>query len=181
MIAFGAIFALWLVLAAYWVHAVWAMPAIAGKWKWWREIALRLGFFALVLLLLRLAIYRHVLPQAPAYAFNTDRVCGLVGTLLCALGIALAILGRAWLGRSGGTLVTTGPYAWLRHPIYAGMLLAVLGSAIAQSALWLLPLMAYGPALICSARREERRLSERFPERYPAYMKRTGMLLPFVL
>jgi protein-S-isoprenylcysteine O-methyltransferase Ste14 len=61
------------------------------------------------------------------------------------------------------------------------MLLAMLGSAIGQSTLWLLPLIAYGPFFIRSARREEKLLSEQFPERYAAYEKRTKMLLPFVL
>jgi protein-S-isoprenylcysteine O-methyltransferase Ste14 len=78
-------------------------------------------------------------------------------------------------------LVTTGPYAYVRHPIYSGMLLAMLGSAIGQSVLWLLPLSMYGPQFIFSARREERLLLEQFPERYGAYMKHTKMLLPFVL
>jgi protein-S-isoprenylcysteine O-methyltransferase Ste14 len=177
----GPIFVLWLTLVVYWVRAGSARRGIGGRWMWWREIALRLGFFALVLLTLRVAIIAHALPEAPAYAFNTGGSSGLAGFVLCALGIGLAILGRAWLGRNGGALVTTGPYAWVRHPIYGGMLLAMLGSAIAQSVLWLLPLIVYGPTFISSARREEERLSEQFPERYRAYMKRTRMLLPFVL
>ena len=78
-------------------------------------------------------------------------------------------------------LITTGPYALVRHPLYGGLLLAILGSAIAQSSLWLLPLIVYGPSFIRGARREERLLIERYPDRYPAYMKRTKMLLPFVL
>jgi len=78
-------------------------------------------------------------------------------------------------------LVTTGPYALVRHPIYGGMLLAMLGSALAQSLLWLAPLLVYGPLFIRSARREERLLLERFPQRYPGYLKRTKMLVPFVL
>jgi len=78
-------------------------------------------------------------------------------------------------------LVTTGPYALVRHPIYSGLLLAILGSAIGQSVFWLLPLIVYGPQFILSARREEELLIEQFPERYPAYMERTKMLLPLVL
>jgi len=78
-------------------------------------------------------------------------------------------------------LVTTGPYALVRHPIYGGMLVAMLGSAIGQSVLWLLPLIVYAPSFIRSARREEKLLLEQFPERYRAYMQRTKMLLPFVL
>jgi protein-S-isoprenylcysteine O-methyltransferase Ste14 len=173
--------ALWLALVLYWVQARSARRSIGGRWTWWREIALRLAFFAFVLLALRLAISGRALPQAPAYAFNTSMLSGIIGLVICALGIGLAILGRAWLARNGDMLVTTGPYAWVRHPIYGGMLLAMLGSALAQSLLWLLPLLVYGPTFISSAHREERRLSEQFPERYRAYMKRTRMLLPFVL
>jgi protein-S-isoprenylcysteine O-methyltransferase Ste14 len=57
----------------------------------------------------------------------------------------------------------------------------MLGSAIGQSLFWLLPLLVYGPLFIRSARREEEFLTGQFPERYRAYMKRTKMLLPYVL
>jgi protein-S-isoprenylcysteine O-methyltransferase Ste14 len=185
------IFVLWLTLVAYWCLSTWrALRRIGGRWIWWREIAVRLGFFALVVLALQVALLADALPGAPLYALNTSLLMGLMGFVLCALGIGLAILGRAYLGPSWGTatstkespeLVTTGPYTLVRHPIYGGMLLAVLGSAVGQSLLWLLPLIAYGPQFIRSARREEELLIQRFPERYAAYMKRTRMLLPFVL
>lgn len=114
----------------------------------------------------------------------------LIGCVCCALGIALAIMARAYLRSPWGVrasaeepaeLITTGPYAFVRHPIYGGMLLAMLGSALAQTLLWLLPLIVYGPHFIRAARREEELLREEFPERYPGYMKRTKMLVPFVL
>jgi protein-S-isoprenylcysteine O-methyltransferase Ste14 len=57
----------------------------------------------------------------------------------------------------------------------------MLGSAIGQSLLWLLPLIVYGPHFIHSARQEEKLLLEQFPQHYRAYMKQTKMLLPFVL
>ena len=106
------------------------------------------------------------------------------------LGIGLAILARAYLDQNWGTdtadrqqaeLLTTGPYALVRHPLYGGLLFAMLGSAIGQSLLWLLPLIVYGPYFVRGARREEELLIEKFPDRYPAYMKRTKMLLPFVI
>jgi protein-S-isoprenylcysteine O-methyltransferase Ste14 len=188
----GLIFALWLTLVAYWVLASRARKAsFGGQWMWWREVAVRLGLFALVMLTLQVAAERHALPNAPACALSTSPLPGLVGCVLCLLGIGLAVLARAHLESSGVTagsdrrtvgLVTTGPYALVRHPLYSGLLLAVLGSAIGQSVLWLLPLIVYGPLFIVSARREENRLLEQFPESYPAYMKRTKkMLLPFVL
>jgi len=185
------IFALWFSLVAYWGRSAARIKRTTGRrWIWRREIAVRLGFFAFVLLALRVAVDTHALPNTPPYAFNTNRIAGLTGFVLCTLGVGLAILARARLDQNRDMslsrkenpgLVTTGPYALVRHPIFGGMLLAVLGSAIGQSIFWLLPLIAYGPHFILSARREEQHLIEQFPESYRAYMKRTRMLLPFVL
>ncbi len=190
MTIFGwLIFLLWLVLVAYWGLSARAVRRTGSRWIWWREIAVRLGFFALVVLALRLAVVHDVLPNAWLYALNTSTLQGLIGFMLVVLGTGLAILGRAYLGvnwampmsrKENPELVTTGPYAFVRHPIYGGMLLAMLGSAIGQSVFWLLPLIAYGPSFILSARREEEHLIEKFPERYRDYMKHTKMLLPFV-
>ena len=184
--------AVWLVLVAYWGLMGARVRRSTGRpWIWWREIAVRLGFFALVLLALEVvAAARRALPNMPLYAFNTSWLLGGIGFLLCAPGVALVIWSRSCLGRAGDVtvsrkqtpeLVTTGPYAFVRHPIYSGMLLAMLGSAIGQSIFWLFPLVVYGPGFILSARREERLLIEHFPERYRAYMTRTRMLLPFLL
>jgi protein-S-isoprenylcysteine O-methyltransferase Ste14 len=185
------IFGLWLTLVAYWSLAAGAVSrSIGTRWIWWREIAVRLGFFALVVLAVQVAVVGHAVPNTGLYTLNTSMLVGLIGFVLSALGIGLAILARAYLGQNWGMpmlnrekpeLVTTGPYAFARHPLYGGMLLAMLGSAIGQSVFWLLPLIVYGPSFILSARREEKLLVEQFPERYRAYMKRTKMLLPFVL
>jgi protein-S-isoprenylcysteine O-methyltransferase Ste14 len=185
------IFALWLTLVAYWcLSARGVKRSIGGRWLWWREIALRLGLFALVVLAARLAVIGHALPNARLYALNTSLPMGLLGFVICVSGIGLAIVARTHLGRNWGMpmskkenpeLVTTGPYAIVRHPIYGGLILAMLGSAIGQSILWLLPLIVYGPYFILSAQREEKHLLEQFSDRYRIYMKRTKMLLPFVL
>ena len=185
------IFPLWLALVLYWVFATRAAKRnVAGRWLWWREIAVRLGFFALALLVLQIAALRHALPQAALYEPNTSLAMGLVGFVASAAGIGLAMASRACLGRSWSPraehkatteLNTSGPYAVVRHPLYSGLLLAIAGSAIGQSVFWLLPMLVYGPLFILTARREERSLLEQFPDSYRAYMKRTKMLLPFVL
>ena len=185
------ILALWLILVVYWVvSARAAKRSVGSRWLWWREIAIRLGIFALVMLAVRVAVVRHALPHEHLYALSTSPLMGLVGFLICGLGIGLAVVARAYLGRNWGMpmsrkenpeLVTSGPYAFVRHPIYGGLLLAMLGSALGQSVLWLLPLIVYGPYFILSARREESLLTEQFGERYQAYMSRTKMLVPFVL
>jgi protein-S-isoprenylcysteine O-methyltransferase Ste14 len=183
--------ALWLVFIIYWaVSAAGAKRTIGGASVWWREIGLRLGVLVLVLLALWISGAGHALRNARSYWLNTSAAMGVVGAVLCALGIGLAVLARVHLGRNWGMpmsrkenpeLVATGPYALVRHPIYAGLLLAMLGSTIGLSLLWLPPLVLGGAYFIYSARREEALMTEQFPERYPAYMKRTKMLLPFVL
>jgi len=171
------IFPLWLALVLYWVFATRAAKRnVAGRWLWWREIAVRLGFFALALLVLQIAALRHALPQAARYEPNTSMAMGLVGFVASAAGIGLAMASKATT-----ELNTSGPYAVVRHPLYSGLLLAIAGSAIGQSVFWLLPMLVYGPLFILTARREERSLLEQFPDSYRAYMKRTKMLLPFVL
>jgi protein-S-isoprenylcysteine O-methyltransferase Ste14 len=184
------IFTLWLTLVVYWTLSARAVMHRIGKWIWWREIALRLGSFALVVLVLQSTVAGHGWSNSRPDAPGVSMLMGFAGVAPCALGIGLAILGRASLGQNwamprpnntSSSLVTTGAYAYIRHPIYGGMILAMLGSAIGQSLLWLLPLFVYGPHFLLSARREEKLLLEQFPQRYPAYMKRTRMLLPFVL
>lgn len=75
-------------------------------------------------------------------------------------------------------LVTSGPYALIRHPIYTGLILAMLGSASAVNVLLALLLVPVGAYFIYSARREEAVMLQQFPEQYAAYMARTGMLAP---
>ena len=183
--------ALWLILIAIWASfAVRAKPNVAGGWSWRREIAVRVAILILVLLALRLPAFRHALESLRLHAVNRSPIAGFVGVVLCALGVALAILARVHLGRNWGLpmsrkdqpeFVATGPYAIIRHPIYAGLILAMLGSAIGQSIFWTAPLVLGAAYFIYSARREEKIMTEQFPDRYPAYMKRTRMLLPYVL
>jgi protein-S-isoprenylcysteine O-methyltransferase Ste14 len=185
------IVALWFLLVATWVaSAGHAKLTIGGGRAWRREIALRLVILISVLLALRLLVLSYGLRNVGHYAVNRSPIMGLIGVAFCAAGVGLAVLARFYLGRNWGMpmsqkenpeLVTTGPYAIVRHPIYMGMLLAMLGSAIGQSIFWMLPLVLCGPYFIYSARREEKLMAEQFPEQYPGYMKRTKMLLPYVL
>lgn len=186
----GVISGLWLVLIVYWfVSAIGAKRSVSRPWAWQRELGLRLGILALVLLVLRLsALYRTPL-ELRSYLINTNVPMGVLGVVLCALGVGSAIWARAYLGRNWGlpmsqkespALVTTGPYAYVRHPVYTGFLLAMLGSAIGESLVWLLPLLVFGIYFSYSARREEKILLTQFPEQYSLYRKRTKMMLPFI-
>ncbi|HJS90180.1 MAG TPA: isoprenylcysteine carboxylmethyltransferase family protein [Steroidobacteraceae bacterium] len=113
-----------------------------------------------------------------------------VGLALCLAGFGFAIWARMHLGRNWGMpmslrqgheLVTSGPYAYVRHPIYTGILLAMIGSTLARGLAWLLPLFLGFVYFLFSARTEEKMMVAQFPEAYPAYRQRTRMLIPFLL
>jgi protein-S-isoprenylcysteine O-methyltransferase Ste14 len=191
MTIFGwLIAASWAILVGYWlICGAAAVRRIGTKWIWWREIALRLGFFAVVVLLVQIEVAARLLPTSALYVLNTNPLMGFAGFLLSALGVGLAIaarvsLGLGWVGPASSQdtdeLITNGPYALVRHPLYGGLLLAMLGSAIGQSVLWALPLIVYGPGFVLSARREEELMIARFSEQYRSYMGRTKMFVPFL-
>jgi protein-S-isoprenylcysteine O-methyltransferase Ste14 len=79
-------------------------------------------------------------------------------------------------------LITSGPYAYVRHPIYSGLLLMILSLVIYYanwSAVLLFFIFFFG-AYFGKGRREEQILTEKFPEEYPAYRRRVKALIPFI-
>ncbi len=113
-----------------------------------------------------------------------------IGTVVFACGIALAVWARVHLGRNWGMpmtqkaepeLVTSGPYRFVRHPIYLGLLLGVLGTALATNLIGLIIVAVLGGYFYYSASVEEKNLTATFPTAYPAYRASTKMLIPFLL
>ncbi|MDW6021383.1 isoprenylcysteine carboxylmethyltransferase family protein [Mesorhizobium sp. BAC0120] len=109
---------------------------------------------------------------------------------LMAAGLALAWwarlhLGRLWSGKitkkAEHRIVETGPYAIVRHPIYTGLVVAILATMLAKGTL---PGIA-GAALITTGIYMKARLEERFlraelgADAYDAYSRRVPMLIPF--
>ena len=81
------------------------------------------------------------------------------------------------------TLITSGPYRTIRHPIYTAFLL-ILGSTLLISANWLVGLCWIGMTMleiVSRIRFEESLMVEYFGDEYRAYMQRTGRLLPKVI
>jgi protein-S-isoprenylcysteine O-methyltransferase Ste14 len=111
----------------------------------------------------------------------------LVGAVLVAAGLAFAIWARRHLGRNWSSsvvlkqdhaLIRSGPYRWVRHPIYTGILLALLGTAVTIGELR----AAIGFALfvvsfVLKSRAEEKWMREVFPE-YEQYRGNTAALIP---
>ena len=135
-----------------------------------------------LILLIRLGVFRH-------QGLNSDPWRAGLGLVLFTLGLGFAIWARVHIGRNWGTpmsqkdepeLVTSGPYRLVRHPIYSGVLLAGVGTAVALSWLWLIAVVLAGVYFVYSATVEERNLTEQFPDTYPVYRHSTKMLVPFV-
>lgn len=110
------------------------------------------------------------------------------GVLVTACGLALAIWARAHLStnwsaniviRAGHSLVRTGPYARLRHPVYSGLLLAISGTALAQGE-WqgLLAVAIVVVAFSIKARREEAFLRDEFGFEFEEHARHAGFFLP---
>jgi protein-S-isoprenylcysteine O-methyltransferase Ste14 len=170
----------WSAFWLYWLVAAFSMKR--GRVSWSRELRIRAVIVVLLFLLVRLGAFR-------GRGLNTDPWRAGIGLVLFALGLGFAIWARMHLGRNWGTpmtqkdepeLVTSGPYHLVRHPIYSGILLAGVGTAVALSWLWLTPVVLAGVYFLYSATVEERYLAEQFPERYPGYKEATRMLVPFL-
>ena len=111
------------------------------------------------------------------------------GALITAIGLLFAIWARVEIGRNwSGTvtikrnheLIVSGPYALVRHPIYTGLILAFVGSAIARGQ-WrgVLAVFFVWVSLWRKLQVEERWMIERFGEQYVAYRQRVPAIVPF--
>ncbi len=81
--------------------------------------------------------------------------------------------------QKGHKLVTTGPYKRVRHPLYTGTLLFMIGQMlVADNWLFLLLLLLMIPGFYVRVKNEEQMLIEEFGDEYRDYMKRTGRLVP---
>jgi protein-S-isoprenylcysteine O-methyltransferase Ste14 len=170
----------WAAFWLYWLVAAFSMKR--GRVPWSREARIRLLLFVIVVVLVRLGAFR-------GHGIDTDPWRAAVGLVLFVLGLAFAIWARVHIGRNWGTpmtqkdepeLVTSGPYRWVRHPIYSGIIVAGVGTALALSWFWLIVVALGGIYFVYSATVEERYLTQQFPDAYPAYRRSTKMLVPFV-
>jgi protein-S-isoprenylcysteine O-methyltransferase Ste14 len=181
------IFLLWLVTAAVWfLAALRAKPAVRTQSATSRALYGTLAVAAYFVGFSRLFTFGVLArPFAPA----SSKVA-YFGLALVFVGIVFAIwarffLGSNWSGRvsvkQDHTLVRRGPYALVRHPIYSGLLLAVLGTAIAYREIR--GLIAAGMVLwllLSKIGIEEAFMSEHFGSQYTDYQRQVKALIPFV-
>ena len=177
-----SIFVIW---GAFWIY--WLVSSTNTKESiprgGWRLRGVSLGIIVVASLVIRRA---H---GSSSLAIHSG-LLEAVGTIVFVSGLAFAVWARIHLGRNWGVpmtqraepeLVTSGPYRYVRHPIYTGILMGLLGTALAINLYYLIALAVLTGYFVSSASVEERNMTDAFPEQYPEYKSHTKLLIPFAL
>jgi protein-S-isoprenylcysteine O-methyltransferase Ste14 len=178
---------LWAMWGVYWMIA----SAFAKPVRRRESVASRASHVApLVLGAALLASWRLAGPVLDARFLPRGLAWFWLGTALVVAGLLFAVAGRNHLGgnwsgtvtlKQGHTLTRSGPYRFVRHPIYTGILLAVLGTAVAEGE-WrgLVAFAAVLAAFLRKVRIEEQFMLDAFGEEYRRYRREVPALLPWV-
>jgi protein-S-isoprenylcysteine O-methyltransferase Ste14 len=179
---------LWAAFGLYWLVSAAGMHATksgeAHSYRLLRIPILVLTFILLLTPVLRIGpLAWRFIPEG-----KSTRDLGIALTLC---GLAIAVWARSHLGRYWSDkvelkvdhkLIRSGPYAYMRHPIYSGVLLGVAGTAIVVGE-WR-GVLAFAILLTnytVKARKEERLLSTEFAREFEAYKRESGFLIPRLL
>lgn len=179
---------LWIAYIVYWQAMAGDVKATRSEEAASSRVSRSLVFLLALVLLLspRLPLpflYWQVLPGGMSTFF--------IGAAITTAGLLFSIWARRQLGRNWSRSVTikqdhelivTGPYKWVRHPIYTGLLGGFLGSAVAIAEVrGFLAFFVIFVSLWAKLRTEERFMHHEFGESYDAYKRRVPALVPFVL
>jgi len=178
--------ALWVFWLLYWIiSARGNKKSLQRPQPGWRLAVL------IALLGFGVFIYKSPSPRLAMRILPEVKSMQLLGTTCCAAGVLFAIWARRILGanwsaapaiKENHELITAGPYAFVRHPIYTGLLLALFGSVVLAHGR-LRDLLLFFIAVILlglKSRVEEKLMLATFPDTYPDYRRRTKALIPFL-
>lgn len=184
------VWGLWLAWGVVWLAWAWSGKATlrseSPASRMAHGLPLLLGVWLLVAPTLPPLLHRL---QAPIVPWNMALYW--TGVAVLAAGLALSIWARWHLGRNwsatvavkaGHELVRSGPYAWVRHPIYSGLMGGFLGTAVVLDQ-WrgVLALAIMLAAIWRKLHLEERFMLETFGQDYAAYRQRVRALVPGLL
>jgi len=150
--------------------------------------ASRLSYMALIVVAYVLMFTRHAPGWLQLRLFTYEPSIQLLGVAITVAGLLFAVWARIYLGSNwssavtvkvGHELVRTGPYRWVRHPIYSGLVLAMLGTAIANREVQgVIALLLAFIGFSIKSRIEERAMISTFGAEYEEYSRNTGGILP---
>ena len=183
------------IISACWVlfAVIWILAAFATKQSVYRETRLQRLRYTIPILLggflvakghrLSDPLNHRVIPHVEALAW--------IGVVLCIAGLIFCVwarftLGRNWSGvvtlKGGHELITSGPYALVRHPIYTGLLTMFVATVIVLGHIaGLIAVPFVFVSFWVKLRYEETLMLKKFPNEYAAYQQRVKRLVPFVL
>ncbi|MBI1214670.1 MAG: isoprenylcysteine carboxylmethyltransferase family protein [Alphaproteobacteria bacterium] len=176
---------LWMAIAFYWVVAA----QFAYKTRWVEGLA-RLQHTVPTTLGLIMLFHRGGFKPLDWGIFYHNAFIGWAGVAVTALSLAFGVwarlhIGKYWSGtvtlKKEHKIIDTGPYRYVRHPIYTALLTAALGTAMAaarREAFVAVVLLVAG--YIVKLKREEKLMLGEFGTAYADYMKRTKALYPFI-
>jgi protein-S-isoprenylcysteine O-methyltransferase Ste14 len=139
---------LWAFWALYWFVSAIGTKRNLRNDNWWVGIVLRVVIIIAVLSFLHIPLLYHFAQNIHSKSFYTNPFIVFIGFLIFLAGLFVSVWARLSLGKNWGMpmttkekseLVTTGPYEYIRHPIYTGMIAAMLGTTIATTIFWLIP------------------------------------------
>jgi protein-S-isoprenylcysteine O-methyltransferase Ste14 len=178
----------WLVFVA-----VWLIAAASTKRTVYRETQTqRLRYWVLLVVACLLLIYGRKLPYALSFRIIPDSTAiACAAAALCVVGLAFAIWARVTLGRNWSGVVTLkeehelvqrGPYRFVRHPIYTGILAMFFATALSQGR-WsgFLGTLLMFASFWIKLRDEEKLMLQQFRDQYRAYQQRVKCIIPFVV
>jgi protein-S-isoprenylcysteine O-methyltransferase Ste14 len=165
----------------------WIIGAFFSKRTRERSPTLYLILFAVAIWVFLASGISHM-PDVELWPYT--RQTGLVADIVVAFGLffllwARITLGTNWSGtvtiKENHELITTGPYAIVRHPIYTGMLVMLFGVAILTGHAIVFGFVAVVTvAMWVKSLTEEGMMTKEFPDAYPAYRQRVPALIPFI-
>jgi protein-S-isoprenylcysteine O-methyltransferase Ste14 len=144
---------------------------------------------AIVGLLLLLDSYRLSAPLSTS-VISDGILTSLLSVALSFIGLAICIWARFVLGRNWSSvvvvkkdheLIQSGPYRFVRHPIYTGMIMMFLANVLLSGRMGsLFGLICFVASFYLKLLREEKMMMAEFPNQYPNYCRRVRRLIPFI-
>lgn len=180
--------AMWVVWSTYWLAMSLRAKAVARK----EPVVSRLLHVAPLAFAVWLVwVSQTGIGWLDAFIVQRQEWMFWAGAALTAAGLAFSVAARVTIGgnwsgivtvKEGHELVSSGPYALVRHPIYTGLLLAFAGTALAWDE-WrgVVAVLVVFAAFWRKLRVEERYMTEQFGERYTQYRRRVAALIPYLL
>ena len=176
----------WVVFVAYWIYA-----GLKTKKTIRRENTMTRTVYLILMILAFELMYAHIFSiglLSKRWTADTTFI-DMAGVIINLIGVAFAITARRWIGTNwSGTvtvkkdheLITTGPYAMTRHPIYTGMLFGLIGAALILGEMrGLISVILFFVAIQMKMFTEEKFMQENFKE-YADYKRKTKKLIPLI-